>query len=243
MRRFLTFFAIAALVVWGLLQTRTTRTQAPRALWKKQSDGLETLVLRRRTGVAQVTITAIRADASRVHVATGALLEVPDWARKTGARAVINGGYFDSSNRPLGLRVASGWRTHPLRTANWGVFYIRDNRAQIKHTRDYRPSKQTQEAIQCGPRLVVAGKTTDLKPQWARRSGVGIDAQNRVILAVSDGELSFDEWAKLWASPQDLSCPNALNLDGGGSTQMWSRADSKARVAGAWAVPDVLVVK
>lgn len=189
-----------------------------------------------------VTITAIRADARRVHVATGALLDAGAWARRTQARAVVNGGYFDERNRPLGLRVASGQRTNRLKKADWGVFAIRDGRAQIKHTRDYRPSRRTREAMQCGPRLVVAGKTTDLKPQWARRSGVGIDARGRVILAVSDGELSFDEWAKIWASPQGLGCVDALNLDGGGSTQAWT-PNPQMRVAGAWPVPDVLIVK
>lgn len=241
MRRFLTFFALASLAIWGVILFRARGD----AGWQKLDNGLEMRLIKRRVGMSTLTVTAIRAPAARVHVGTRGLWRAPEWAKKTGALAVINGGYFNDKSQPLGLRIADGKRTNAIYAkANWGVFYIRDGNAHIAHTRDYKPSPNTKQAMQCGPRLVVNGKTTDLKPQWGRRSGVGIDARGRVILAVCDGALSFDDWANLWADPNGLNCRDALNMDGGGSTQM--SVVSKRRpieIGGAWPVPDVLFAK
>ena len=239
MRRFLTLFALAALAIWGLVSWRARAD----AGWHPLADGVEVRTIARRSGFSTLTISAVRAPAARVYVATRALRRAPDWAQKTGALAAINGGYFDDKTQPLGLRIASGQRTNKIYpTANWGVFYVRDGRAAIAHTRDYRGSPTTQQAMQCGPRLVVNGQPTDLKPQWARRSGIGIDAQGRVILAVCDGALSFDDWAQVWA--RDLGCRDALNLDGGPSTQMTVISDKHPiNVRGGWPVPDAIVVR
>jgi len=213
--------------------------------WQKLDNGLEMRVVTKRQGFSTTTVTAIRAYPSQVHIVTGALLRAEAWAKKTGSKVAINGGYFDEAGKPMGLRIAARNRTNKLlSSANWGVFYIRQNPAYISHTRDYQPSKYTQEAMQCGPRLVVNGKTTDLKSQWGRRTGVGIEASGKVIIAVSDGELSFDDWANIWASKNGLNCRDALNMDGGGSTQMWVNSKTNpVNVRAAWSVPDAIVVR
>lgn len=241
MRRFLTFFALASLGLWCLLQMRARGD----AGWQKLDNGLEMRTIQQRAGMSVITITAIRAPASRVHIGSGGLWRAPEWAAKTGALAVVNGGYFNDQAQPLGLRVSDGKRTNPIYArANWGVFAIRDGRAFIAHTRDYKPSPNTRQAMQCGPRLAVDGKTTDLKQQWARRSGVGVDARGRVVVAVSDGALSFDDWAKLWVDEGAMNCPNALNLDGGGSTQMSVKSKNHPiEIHGAWPIPDVVMIK
>ena len=240
MRRFLLFIALASLAFWGVFQLRARGD----AGWQKLDNGLEMRTIYRRTGISVVTVTALRAPAARVHVGSGHLWRAPEWAAKTGALAVVNGGYFNAQAQPLGLRVSDGKRTNALYArANWGVFFIRDGRAFIAHTRDYKPSPQTKQAMQCGPRLVVKGHTTDLKEQWGRRSGIGVDARGRVILAVSDGALSFDDWAALWADAGAMNCPDALNLDGGGSTQMSVKSKCPVEISGAWPVPDVVLVK
>ena len=241
MRRFLTLTALAALAIWGLISWGARAD----AGWRSADNGLEVRTIERRSGLSTLTISAVRAPAHRVHVASGSILRAPDWASKNGAVAVINGGYFDDKTRPLGLRIADGKRTNAIYgRANWGVFTIRDDKAAITHTRDYKGSPTTEQALQCGPRLVVDGQPTDLKEQWARRSGIGIDAQGRVIVAVSDGAMSFDDWAKLWADAAGLNCRNALNLDGGGSTQMTVASKSNPiEVRGAWPVPDVIAIR
>ena len=241
MRRFLTFIVLAALAIWGVNQFRARGD----AGWQKLDNGLEVRQIQRRSGLSTFTITAVRAPAARVSVVGGDVLRVPQWAAKTGAVAAINGGYFDDKSAPIGLRVESGQRTNAFYSkANWGVFTVRDGRATIVHTRDYQPSPRTRQALQCGPRLVVDSQVTDLKPQWARRSGIGVDARNRVILAVCDGALSFDDWAKIWASAGGLGCRDALNLDGGPSTQLTVRSKTRPiAVRGGWPVPDAIILK
>lgn len=241
MRRFLTFTALAALAIWGIFALRAGGDSG----WLRLENGLELRTLTHRSGLSTQTITAIRAPARRVHVGSNALLRAPDWNKQRGGVAAINGGYFDDKSQAIGLRIAQGKRTSNFYPrANWGVFAIRDDKAFITHTRDYKGSPRTREAMQCGPRLVVNGRVTDLKPQWARRSGIGINAQGEVILAVCDGALSFDDWAAMWADAKALNCRDAINLDGGPSTQM-SVISAKHPIAvrGGWPVPDAILVR
>jgi uncharacterized protein YigE (DUF2233 family) len=174
-------------------------------------------------------------------------LEAPAWLRREKARVAINGGYFDGRGHSMGLRVSRKFQSSDLRRADWGVFWVKNGRAQITHTRDFKTKIRPEEALQCGPRLVVKGKITDLKPQSSRRSGVGIDARGRVVLAVADGALSLTDWAQVWASNDGLSCRDALNLDGGPSSQLASDAKNRHQsdedVTGGWPVPDALVIR
>jgi len=72
-------------------------------------------------------------------------------------------------------------------------------------------------ALQVGPRLVVHGKTLKFKPSLARRSGIGIRQDGNILVVATEKELTMEEFAKLFL---ELDCPDALNLDGGGSTQL-----------------------
>ncbi len=180
-------------------------------------------------------------------------LDASEWRRKTGAVAAINGGFFTPSGQSLGLRMSRRRETSALRAAEWGVFYVRRGSARILHTTDWKKRAQSRraqgvlvadEAIQCGPRLVVAGQTVKLKPQWARRTGIGLQSDGKVIVAISESEMSFQAWAALWASPAGLNCRDALNLDGGGSTQISVASSSQSvEVGGLWPVPDAVVIK
>lgn len=239
MRRFLIFTALAALIILGF---RSFGARADGG-WQQLENGIEVRTISRRSGLSTQTITAVRARANRVHVGSGSILRAPDWVKNRGAIAAINGGYFDDNTKAIGLRIADGKRTNNFYPrANWGVFTIRDGQAAITHTRDYKGSPTTQQAMQCGPRLVVNGKVTDLKPQWARRSGIGIQANGDVVLAVSDGSMVFEDWAKVWAD--DLGCRDALNLDGGPSTQLTvAAAKNPVNVRGGWPVPDAILIR
>lgn len=195
-----------------------------------------------------VTVSALRCAPERVHIASGKLLTASEWRRKMSAVAATNGGYFDPEGRSLGLRITENKRVNDLHPADWGVFFVEGKTARIVHTRDYKDLRdkgrthRVLEAIQCGPRLVVAGKLTKLKPQWARRTALGIDRSGRVVLAVADGELSFRGWQNVWRD--NLNCPNALNLDGGGSTQLSIKTEKTAReIGGSWPVPDAVCIR
>ena len=247
MRRWFLSFLLIALVIYG-----AWRWQVPGATrWQTVAPGVEMRTFRVAapgtfSGTAEVV--ALRTDPSRIRVAHGQLRDVAAWRKDLKAVAVINGGFFDEDGKSLGLRVVNNKKTRPIHDANWGVFYIRKGKANILHTRDFKRTftslRLIQQAVQCGPRLVVDGKTTDLKPQHARRSGIGVQRDGKVIIAIADGSLAFDSWAKLWASRDGLNCRDALNLDGGGSTALsLQTSKSNKEVSGAWPVPDVVAIR
>lgn len=214
--------------------------------WQVVAPGVEFRAWRLGDGGAR--LVALRVKPERVRVVVGTARESEAWRRDNKAVAALNGGYFDEQGRSLGLRVSRGGERQALRRADWGVFCVRSvgkrRVAQILHTRDFHVSPNVQEAVQCGPRLVVNGRATDLKPQIARRSGVGITDNGLVVLAACDDPIPFARWAQLWQSRDALNCPNALNLDGGGSTQLSLRAPQRTLdLRGNWAVPDALLVQ
>ena len=79
-------------------------------------------------------------------------------------------------------------------------------------------------ATQSGPMLVIDGR---LHPRFDQRStslkarnGVGVRADGKVIFAVSEGEVSFDAFARLFL--HGLNCPDALFLDGGSAASLYA---------------------
>lgn len=245
MKRILLILALCAIGGWLFLHQEKPR----QPVWQPVADGVEWRKMQiKNAGFlnADVEVCVLRFTPNHLHVATGQLQTAQQWRQSTRSLAVVNGGFFDEKNHSLGLRQSGGKEITHLRHADWGVFFIQNGKAHILHTKDFQniPKSGISEAVQCGPRLVVDGHPTDLKDQWARRTGVGIDANGKVLIAVSDHELSLRQWASFWAAPQGLHCHQALNLDGGGSTQLSLDSPAvKANIDGSWPVPDVLTVR
>jgi len=169
-----------------------------------------------------------------------------------GAVAAVNGGFFDERVVPLGLRIADGETRFPLRTkADWGVLVLAGHRARIVHTRDYPAlaagaataggSARIDGAIQVGPRLLVDGVPTKLRPQLARRTAVALDHDGRALtLIVAAEPIDANELAAQLAA---AGFADALLLDGGPSTQAsLELGDVHLEVAGAYPVPDLLAI-
>lgn len=191
-----------------------------------------------------VPVIAFRASPSRIHVVTGSSLNASGWRKRSRAVAAVNGGFFDIEGKSLGLRVSDGRKVSRLRKVDWGVFYIRNGRARIMHTEDFKMRSGITQAVQCGPRLVADGRIIKLKDQWARRTALGVDQNGKVIIAVTDGQLGFREWAALWASKSGFNCRNAMGLDGGGSTQLSLRTSTQSmEIGGYTTVPDAVVIR
>lgn len=154
--------------------------------------------------------------------------------------AAINASFFDDQFAPVGLLIVDGKTLHrQVRSNGYGLFLLRRGRPAIVLANTPAPAGVTQ-AIECKPRLVIDGAIPRFKAQPAtRRSAVGIDAHGRVLLAASAGGLTLEQWA---ACLRDgLGCANALNLDGGPSTQLTARGSSNAKIPGA-AVPVFLTI-
>ncbi|MBI5834090.1 MAG: phosphodiester glycosidase family protein [Armatimonadetes bacterium] len=200
-----------------------------------------------------VQVVAARADLHRMRVrVVTAPANRSQWpraaevARQQVALAAINGGYFDERNRPLGLVVSDGKVVNRLRRADWGVFEVRDGRAQVVHTKKFAGTSGVEQALQCGPRLVAGGQPTKLKESLPdERAAIGVDAEGRVLLAATTrGRLSLSAFAAVLARPVGsggLGCRDATNLDGGPSAQLC--IPGAADLRGVYGMPTHVIVE
>ena len=213
----------------------------PQSSWESIAPGLELS----RQSLGGGPFVTLRTTPGRIHIASrGQLLNASEWRRQCNALAAINGGFFDQNHRSLGIRIAEGRTLSGSSGSKGGVFYVQAGRAHIVASTDFTPNSHITQAVQCGPRLVEHGRPQQLKPQFARRTGIGIQLDGRVVVAVADYSMSLPEWARLWASPEGLNCIDALNLDGGPSTQLSLHAGTQnVEILGGWPVPDAVVIR
>jgi uncharacterized protein YigE (DUF2233 family) len=210
-------------------------------LWQRVREGVEHL------HVDAVDGEALRFDLGRFVVdvaAPGAAapLTAAELLRQRGAVLAVNGGFFDSEGRSLGLRIARGRTVLGLRPrVDWGVLVVRGAHAAIVHSRDWSPAPDVTAAIQVGPRVLVAGEIPGLKPQFSRRTAVGVDrGGGHLIVVVTRARASAAAMGDLLAR---LGCQDGLLLDGGPSTQLAAAiGDLTLEVVGGYRVPDLLVV-
>jgi uncharacterized protein YigE (DUF2233 family) len=145
-----------------------------------------------------------------------------------------NAGMFDPALKPVGLYVEQGRELVRVSTASGygnfhmkpnGIFYIAAGRAVVAETQAFlKQHPQADLATQSGPMLVINGR---LHPRFDRgstslkaRNGVGVRADGKIIFAISQGEVSFDAFARLFRD--GLDCPNALFLDGGSASSLFA---------------------
>lgn len=169
----------------------------------------------------------------------------------TQAILAVNGGFFDQSSSPLGLRIRQQKTLQPLKKISWwGVFSIRQNQPMIQSLSEYQKSAAPDLAVQAGPRLVVHGALVkQLKAGLAERTGIGINAKQEVIIAVTESTpMSLDDFAKVFQkseSADGLGCTMALNLDGGGSTQLYGPLPQQGtlNLPGYSQVSDAIIIR
>lgn len=170
---------------------------------------------------------------------------VDEYAQHSNSLITINGGFFAKNYQPLGLRINNKQQQSPLKQISWwGVFYIKNNKAYLSNVHQFNHDKQIDFAMQSGPRLLINGQVPPLKPGRAERSALGITKDGDVIILVTDNApLSTTELAELMKAPP-LNCLDALNLDGGGSSQLHAQINSfRLNVHGFSKVSDAVIVK
>ena len=154
----------------------------------------------------------------------------------------INGGFFSPDLQPIGLRIYQGKVLHPLKKISWwGIFAVKNNRARIFSKSNFRYTKKISFALQAGPRLVVSGSIPSLKGGIAKRSAIGITRNGNVVIAITSTPLTTTKLAGIMKNK--LGCYNALNLDGGSSSQLYARIGSfSLSLPSLRPVADVLIV-
>jgi uncharacterized protein YigE (DUF2233 family) len=106
-----------------------------------------------------------------------------------------------------------------------GVFYVTGVVAGILETRSFiLQNPRVDFATQSGPMLVINGEVNARFVRYGGsrkyRVGVGIRDPNLVVFAISESEVSFGDFARLFRDK--LHCKNALFLDGGSATSFYS---------------------
>lgn len=239
---FLLVFLFGA-AAWGRHHWRSSGENG----WSKVAPGIEMRLLQAPGSSNANSVVALRTTPEHLRIVSGTPREIEEWRKESKALVAINGGFFDAQDKSLGLRASGGKRLNALHGKAWGVFYTRGKKnpkAQIVPTEKFAWKSDMREAVQCGPRLVENGKVLKLKFQWARRSGIGIQRDGKVVIALADSDVSLPEWAKFWAAPDALNCPNALNLDGGPSSQLSIQTPSRRlHLRSGRTVPDAILIQ
>jgi uncharacterized protein YigE (DUF2233 family) len=156
--------------------------------------------------------------------ARGKAATVADMARAAGEpapRLAVNGSFFLKDHTPLGLLISDGQLIQGVRKVDWGVFFVRDGRPGLIHRRDWPGEAGVSFAIQSGPRLVVDGRPVKVRPQRARRTVIGVQADGQIFVAATASPVDLSE---LVTTLIDQGVTQALNLDGGSSSQLYAPA-------------------
>lgn len=136
----------------------------------------------------------------------------------------FNGGFFSPRYEPLGLRVNTGRELSSSKEISWwSVLVAKQEGLSIVRTADFRLGSTIEMAIQAGPRLVIDGAIPTLKPGKANRTAVGLQRNGTIIVAIVPAPVSTTQLAEKLARSESqggAECLDAINLDGGSSTQL-----------------------
>jgi hypothetical protein len=205
-------------------------------VWQSLSPGLEQSHFQLSSGtLLSPWVVAVRADLRhfRPQVIRAAdfgwkRASVKALCKASNASVCINSNFFDEQGKPLGLVLSRGilhQKTHNGGGTLTGILYVASDRVGIAHRSSFNPDGVV-EATQAGPRLISEGApVVGLKtPSSGTNLSIAcVDREQRVILV----RVAFTMFG---GSPTDIqrallrpeiACVEALNFDGGGSSQMY----------------------
>jgi uncharacterized protein YigE (DUF2233 family) len=160
--------------------------------------------------------------------AFGSLSSLNRHLQGTGERPLfaMNAGMYHAELDPVGLYIEDGRQRVKPSTANGpgnfhlkpnGIFYVANGKAGVLETSQFiRRNVKPELATQSGPMLVINNR---LHPKFPAegvsrkvRNGVGVKDGDTIVFAISEGAVTFTDFAKLFRDR--LQTPNALFLDG-----------------------------
>lgn len=145
---------------------------------------------------------------------------------RSGASVCINANFFDENGDALGLVVSRGTVYHKPHNSGrtlTGILQLAHGQVSIIPRTAYQAGLAL-EAIQAGPRIIESGRpieSNDLSS--SRRSGACLDSKRNLIVYVTDSAFSGVSVKALQNAllAQPFECQEAINLDGGGSAQLY----------------------
>lgn len=184
-------------------------------------------------------------------------------AHLSGAAVVVNAGYFDENGRPLGFFL-SGGKVYNRRILFRGrsealhlgaVFFVREGTGGIGiASREVFQADGIREAFQAGPYLVREGRPVPgierYREFWrpARRTVLAFGGDGRLLVLVSEPEGRGLSWCELQSflvrpEPQGgLGVTEAMNLDGGSSSQLIVQTEGYRSETAGRPVPAFLIL-
>lgn len=163
-------------------------------------------------------------------------------ALRAGAAFAVNGSYFNMREfTPVTFfscnhEIVGRQDPSTIKRSN-GVVAVRGRKISIfpyDSTRVEQVARHYTSAIQCGPLLMADGvifpfDTISFNTVNHPRSFIGITPRGECYMVVVDGRLKGNaEGATMWellAIARWLGCTSALNLDGGGSSSLWTASE------------------
>lgn len=152
---------------------------------------------------------------------------VKDLSIKAKSILAINANFFDENGKALGLVISRGIKHQNIHYGGGtltGIFQVDQKGVSIINRSDFQASLVT-EAVQSGPRLIIQGKAVkSIKnpDSVSKRAGICINKKHEIIIFISSGlmGISMRQVQQILES-DGINCFDALNLDGGGSAQLY----------------------
>jgi exopolysaccharide biosynthesis protein len=201
------------------------------------------------------SIVAVRIDPAavmfRIYYHPGKRETIPQWATELpGAALIINANYFHPNGHPVGMvRIGNGILNPPTDRPDSGQFQVSDETPSIGPLvtkSSTKPSKLYIESFEAFPLLVrgtqpITTYSDDTAMEKARRTVIALDDTGHILIFVTwPTEMTLPEMTH-WLLTSGLSIVDALNLDGGASTQIHLiSAELSQALQGDASVPVVL---
>lgn len=231
--------ALLLCIAAGASAQTPTATAGPAIIWEQLADGLEqTHFQLPSSALLSTSVVAVRASPSLFPLRVLRASEfgwkkasAKNLCKASGATVCINTNFFDEQGKPLGVVISRGIqhnRTHNGGGTLTGVLFVTPDNVGIVHRSGFS-AERVIEATQAGPRLISEGAPVVGVKDSSNPTNISlacIDREKRVILlraslAIFGGSLR--EVQNLLLRPE-LGCIEALNFDGGGSSQMYISA-------------------
>jgi uncharacterized protein YigE (DUF2233 family) len=178
--------------------------------------------------LARGTMVVVRLDPAivtlRVHYTPGAAHSLAEWQEALPeARVIVNGGFFDETNRALGLLVSDGQAYGQSFVGFGGMLQVDGMGVRVRSlvTAPYQ-GESLWQAVQAFPLLLEGGTLAAQGPGFgerSRRTWVGQDRAGRVLFGATHNLVGLAD-LQAWLLAADLELMIAFALDGGGSTGM-----------------------
>ena len=236
------FKLILSIIILILLFFLGSARSSNSSIWHNKAKGISFASIKLSYGEPDEFLSFIRIDPKiyRAKVLSAKKfgnqsLTVKEIAEKSGAVAVINASYFDENEEPLGYlkingKVHNDYIAEPIIYS--GIITVTNGKIDILHRSNFK-SENCDEAVQIGPRLISNQKETqgikntiDYKKK-ARRAGMAVDKNGNILLfKTSKAIASWEQIILTIMSNPSLNIVEAINLDGGSSTQIYVKSGS-----------------